>query len=130
MQGVIQGKAGGTINPARFIKMSQVADNAFLQAAAATDIIVGVSTEGTQDSPIFAQTDAATVGEQFNYHQVNTTPVVECGGTVAAGKALTSDANGKAIEAGVNEYVGAISLMSGVSGEKIKVLTVSHWKAA
>lgn len=48
-------------------------------------------------------------------------PVI-CGGTVAAGDSLTTDANGKAVTATSGQYTNGIALEAGSSGAVIKML--------
>lgn len=88
------------------------ADGAVVPAAAATDLIIGVSTE----------IDTA-IGERCDVLLVGNIGEVIAGGTIARGDMLTSNASGAAITtvtAG-NRYVG-IAEVSGVAGDIISFI--------
>jgi hypothetical protein len=76
--------AEGTVERYRIVKAG-TADMSCVKGAAATDLLLGTSDE----------LDHVT-GEVVDV-AVGPVPIVKLGGTVAAGAALTSDANGKAI---------------------------------
>lgn len=99
--------AGGAIAANRFVKFG-ANDRTMLQAAAATDAIVGVSDL------------AVASGETVDVCQTGIFPVVY-GGTVARGDLLTSDSSGRAITAapgaGVNHRIGGVAMESGVVGD-------------
>ncbi len=89
--------AGGTINANRIVKYS--ADSTVVQGAAAADELVGVSVQpGT----------SVASGERCDVVVLGLAKVL-FGGTVARGKPVTSDANGKAVlcapAAGLTESV-------------------------
>jgi hypothetical protein len=105
--------AGAAIAPNRFIKFG-ADDRTVIQAAAATDSIIGVSDDvgcasGERIDVIL--TDIATV---------------EYGGTVTRGGLLISDSSGRAIaaaaSAGSNARIGGVAFASAVSGDKGPVL--------
>lgn len=104
--------AGAAINGNRILKLS--ADATVVQAAAATDALIGVS-----------DSNGAASGERID---VTLTGVAEIclGGTVTRGALLTSDSAGKGVaaapSAGVNNRVIGVALVSGVSGDIIDVL--------
>ena len=142
----IDAVANGNISPCRFVSMATDADPASSQANSFKVIediivaqpIVGVSQEGTDFFPssdtVHYQTNAyaAVAGENIKVFGPGEQCLVELGDTVHAGKMLKANAttNGKAVEvdmAGTTatpQFVGAIALQSGVSGEKIRVLVL------
>lgn len=99
--------AGALIAAYRIVKFG-AADTAVLQAAAATDLSIGVSDLGGASGE---PTDVIVDG----------IAVVEYGGDVTRGAKLTADADGKAIAAapaaGVNAQVIGIAMLSGVAGD-------------
>lgn len=104
--------AEGAISANRFVKVG-AADYGVLAAAAATDKIIGISTE----------IDAST-GERTDVVHEGIADL-KLGGTVARGDLLTSDASGQGVTAapaaGSNNRVGAMALFSGVVGDIIPV---------
>lgn len=98
--------AGAAIAAKRFLKYS--ADGTVIQAAAATDDIIGVSDL------------AASTGERVDV-VMGGFAEVEFGGTVGRGKKLTSDATGKAVAAapatGVNNQTGGIAQIDQANGD-------------
>jgi len=104
--------ADSTINPYRIVKFSS--DGAVVQAAAATDFLVGIS-----------NSLGATTGERCDV-VLEDIAEVEYGGNVTRGALLTSDANGKAVVAapasGVNNRIVGLAMVSGVSGDIGSVL--------
>lgn len=116
-------KAGGTVNPRRFVKIT--GDRQLQQAAASSDIPLGIS---ARDESAYDQTDHATVGEQASAYLFDGDEIeIELGGTVAAGSFITSDADGKGVAATIEdvsssqgattEYVVGPVIVGGVSGE-------------
>lgn len=104
--------AGAAIAKNRIVKFS--ATDTVIQAAAATDKLVGVSDN--------VGTDSGDRGDVI----MSGIALVEYGGTVAAGDLLTADANGKAIAAapaaGANARVIGVAMDAGVSGDIGSVL--------
>lgn len=100
--------AGGTIAYGRLVKFS--ADRTVVQAAAATDFIIGVCT----------QPGGATSGQRVDVAHGGM-PEVEFGGTVNRGDFVTSDADGKAVasapSAGVNNRVAGFPVATQASGD-------------
>lgn len=100
--------AGGVIAAYRIVKHG-TSDTAAVQAAAATDSMIGVSELG------------ATASGNSVSVVVEGIARVEYGGNVTRGALLTSDANGKAVAAapaaGVNNRVIGVAHVSGVSGD-------------
>lgn len=110
--------AGAAIAKRRIVKYGS-GDELVIQAAAATDLLIGIS-DDAGDIPAPSGTD---------YYRVDVIDdgfaLVDCGGTVTRGQYVTSDSAGKAIAAapaaGVNaNYVGQAA-SSGVSGGVISV---------
>ncbi len=99
--------AGGAIAAFRIVKPS--ADGAVVQAAAATDFLMGVT------GPI-----APASGERVDVIKSGIAPV-EFGGTVTRGGPVTADANGKAVAAapgaGTNARIIGFAEVSAVSGD-------------
>jgi hypothetical protein len=99
--------AGGVISAKRIVKFGS-ADNAVVQAAAATDSLIGVSDLAAASG---AQVDVVMSG----------IAIVEYGGNVTRGALLTADASGKAVSAapaaGSNNRIVGVAMVSGVSGD-------------
>jgi hypothetical protein len=102
--------AEAAISANRFVKPG-AADYGVVTAAAATDKIIGITTE----------IDAAT-GERTDV-VLEGIADLKLGGTVARGDMLTSDATGQGITAtpaaGANVRIGAMAMISGVIGDVI-----------
>lgn len=102
-------KAGGAISQNRFVKMGSN-DGEVVQAAAATDSIVGVCIQpgGVASAD---RVDVMVLG----------IAEVDFGGTVTRGGLVTSDASGKAVAAapaaGTNNRIGGFAVNSQVSGD-------------
>jgi hypothetical protein len=92
-----------------FVKAGS-ADRYVAQAAASTDAIVGVSDLG-----------CTAAGDRLDVIHGGIA-LIEYGGTVTRGQALTSDANGKAVSAGEGDRVGGFAMISGVSGDLGEIL--------
>jgi hypothetical protein len=105
---------GGAISKYRIVKFGS-ADGAVVQAAAATDKLVGVTTA----------LDAASTDARVDVIRAGIAEV-EYGGNVTRGDLLTADANGKAITAtaaaGSNVRTIGVAEVSGVSGDIGSVL--------
>lgn len=107
--------AEGAIAPYRFAKVG-AADYGVLQGAAATDKIIGITTE--VDASTGERTDVVLEGIAD----------LKLGGTVARGDLLTSDATGQGVAAapatGANARIGAMAIISGVIGDIIPVKVI------
>ncbi|SFF13466.1 capsid cement protein [Nitrosomonas sp. Nm166] len=105
--------AGGAISAYRIVKAG-ANDGEVLQAAAATDLLMGV-----------CGAIAPASGERVDIVKVGIAQV-EFGGTVTRGQPVTSDANGKAVAAapaaGVNNRIIGFAEVSAVSGDIADVL--------
>lgn len=101
--------AGGTINPYRLVKFGG-ADTTLLQAAAASDALIGVS----------GQVGAAS-GEVLDVTLIGIGEVM-AGGNITRGNMLTADSNGKAVVASDGNVIAGKALMSAVAGDIIPVL--------
>lgn len=101
--------AGAAIVGCRIVKVG-AADGTAIQAAAATDALLGVS------DPM-----GAAAGKTCDVH-LNGTPDVEYGGPVTRGARLTSDAQGRAIvaapAAGATVEIIGRALVAGVLGDR------------
>ena len=99
--------AGGAINAKRIVKFG-TADNAVVQGAAATDLLIGVADLAAASG---AQVDVFVAGIVG----------VEYGGNVTRGQLLTADADGKAVAAApaatASARVIGIAMVSGASGD-------------
>ena len=105
---IVSRLAAADIAPRRIVKLT--ADNSVSPAAAATDVLYGVSI-----SP-----NTRTTGNRVDI-VLNGTVDIELGGTVTAGARVTADANGKAVAAsGTNRIIG-IAEIAGVSGDFVPV---------
>lgn len=101
--------AGGTVSPYRFVKFGG-SDTAILQAAAATDALIGVSGQIGAASGEVLDITLVGIGE------------VTAGGSITRGNAVTSDANGKAVVAADGNVIIGKALMSAADGDVIPVL--------
>jgi hypothetical protein len=106
--------AGGTINPRRLVKFGSN-DREVVQAAAATDLIVGVCV-----SP-----EVRSAGDRVDV-ALGGIADVDMGGTVARGTKVTSDANGKGVaaapSAGTNNHVVGFAMVTTASGDIAEVV--------
>lgn len=104
--------ASGAIGGRRVVKLTD--EQTAVIASAATDKVVGIS----------GAVDAATTERQDVIHAGGAEAI--CGGTIAAGDLVTSDANGAVIVAaaagGSNVRCVGTALAAGVSGDIIPVL--------
>jgi hypothetical protein len=99
--------AQGTIPPYRIVKFGS-ADRAVVIAAAATDLLIGVT--GRYKDSVVSGDQVDVIRDDFCE--------VELGGTVTRGQPLTSDAIGKAITATVaGSRVIGYAEVSGVLGD-------------
>lgn len=100
--------SGAAIAAYRIVKFDST-DYTVIQAAAATDLSVGVSELG-----------CTAAGDRVDIVKCALAKV-EYGGTITRGQKLTADANGKAVAAapaaGVNNHIIGIAEVSGVSGD-------------
>jgi len=105
--------AGGAIAAYSIVKLTTT-DFQVLQAGAATDLVVGVTTEV-----------AAASGERVDVIHSGSAQVV-AGGTIAAGDPITSDASGNAVKAnpsaGVNNRCIGYARQAAASGDVFEVL--------
>jgi hypothetical protein len=101
--------AGGTVNPYRLCKFGG-ADTTILQAAAATDAIIGVSGQIGAASGEVLDITLVGVGE------------VQAGGAITRGNQLTSDANGKAVVASDGNVIIGKALASASDGDILPIL--------
>ncbi len=101
--------AGGTVNQYRVVKFG-ASDGVVVQGAAATDLLIGVS----------CQPGAVASGDRVDVGRCELADV-EYGDTITRGKKLTSDADGRVIEAapaaGANVHIIGIAEVSGVAGD-------------
>ncbi|MDP2786615.1 MAG: DUF2190 domain-containing protein [Pseudomonadota bacterium] len=106
--------AGGAIAPCRIVK-PHTADGQVVQAAAAADLLMGVSVELV----------APASGERCDIVKSGVANI-EFGGTVTRGGPVTSDASGKAVAAapvaGSNVRIIGFAEISAVSGDIAPVL--------
>lgn len=100
--------AGGAVSAFRIVKMGSN-DGEVVQAAAATDLLMGV-----------CGAIAPASGERVDIYKDGVYPV-EFGGTVTRGQPVTADASGKAVvaapSAGSNVRIIGFAEVSAVSGD-------------
>jgi len=102
--------AGAAVEPYRFIKFG-ADDDHVIQAAAASDSMIGVSGQvGADAAEDRIDVTLVGIGE------------IELAATLARGAQVTADANGKAVAATDGDYVGGKILMSGVAGDIVPIL--------
>jgi hypothetical protein len=103
---------GAAVAGRRVVKFS--ADLTVVQAAAATDLSIGVSDRL-----------GAASGERCDVYREGIVEV-DAGGTVTRGKKVTSDADGKVVDAapgaGANVQIIGVAEISGVSGDIVAIL--------
>jgi ribosomal protein S8E len=109
--------AGGTIAKRRIVKFG-AADGVVLQAAAATDLLIGVSTDLGSAS-----------GERQDVFMVGNIAEVDFGGTIARGASVTADASGKAVAAATGNIAIGYAEVSGVSGDVGTIVIARHVSA-
>lgn len=123
--------AGGTIRPARFVKVSTAADNTVLEADA-NEEVVGIATEATQDAPIpGASANAAETGDPLKVYSIGSECLLYIGsGGVTAGANIKSDADGKGVLAATTgttvQNIGAVALEAASENELARVLVVRY----
>lgn len=125
--------ANGNILPSSFVKIDTTAAMpSVVQASAATDILIGVAKESTDQPPIpqLSGTQyAAVAGENCRVYQVGDSCLMTAGsGGWTAGDRLTSDASGNAITASGTNTVGAIALMTTPAGALGRVRVTDPYK--
>lgn len=128
MANITQYVAGGDIYPCRFIKQSGSAPFTAVQASGSTDVIVGISAEGTTVVPIDGYTNsasvyAATAGLPVPYWGEHDECLLVMSETCDAGDLLTSDANGMGKVGTLGtDYIGARALQPcTAANQKIRV---------
>jgi hypothetical protein len=97
--------AEAAVAPRRIVKLG-TADHSILQAAAAADLLIGVTD--------ILGADAA--GDRIDVITAGVAQV-ELGGTVTRGTKLTANADGKAVAAATGNQVIGIARVSGVAGD-------------
>lgn len=120
--------ANGNITPSSFVKIDATqAMPSVIQAAANTDILIGVSKESTDQTPIPQLTGtqyAAIATENCKVYQCSQSCMLTIGsGGCTAGDFLTSDGSGNGITTapGAGKRVGAIALMTALAGSLCRV---------
>ncbi len=116
--GTIPYIAGAAVNPFRFLK-GGAADNTLIQAAAAADVILGVSKGG------------AVASGRFGDMQILGVAKVEAGAAVTRFSRVTADSVGRAVAAapaaGANNGIGGIAMQAATAaGDLIDVLLLGH----
>lgn len=118
-------RAGGTIEVCRFVKQD-TDDFAVVQAGADEDTLLGISQEGSHDTPGLtgSTNDAARDGHVILVYEDNEDCLLEIGaGGCSNGTRLTSDGSGKgiAVSADTDHCIGAIALETALEGELARV---------
>jgi len=109
--------AGATIAARRIVKFG-AADGAVIQAAAATDKLIGISSDlGT------------ATGERQDVFMIGNVAEVDAGGTITRGDSVTSDASGKAVTATTGQVAVGKAEVSAVSGDVMTVIVSPHTAA-
>lgn len=102
--------AGAAVSKRRIVKMG-AADGAVIQAAAGTDLLIGVSLD----------LDAAS-GERVDTVIANGIVEVDAAGTITRGQGVTADADGKAVAAAAGDYAIGDAEVSAVAGDVMTVI--------
>ena len=122
----LQLKAGGNIPPSHIVKLSTAADNTVLVSAAATSVNIGVAQGGTRRAPGTGDDDgyAAIAGENVAvFGPGSGQALVDLGGTVTRGDAVTSDGNGRGVSTTTDgDIIIGWAMQSGVSRDLVTVL--------
>jgi hypothetical protein len=119
--------ANGNIAPSRFVKLDSSAVGKVLAATAVTDPIIGISGQGTRNTPYSTLDDGyhAIAGENCRVYGDNEECWLECGGTITVGDKITPSTGGVGITTTTTQdRYGAIALQSGITGKLIKVKVV------
>lgn len=118
-------QASAAIYPARLV--SGVASEPFyVDQSTASTRHLGVSQKGTYYGP-GSDADlgyAAPAGKSIKVHQEGEEAFLKLGGTVSAFDLLTADASGQGVtitDSTAKQYVGAIAMQDGASGNFIRV---------
>lgn len=111
--------AGGTINSSRFVAVHT--SNKQVVQAGANAMPIGISMEGTQDSPAFGGgADAAVAGELVKMYGIGDVALLKIGtGGITSGSFLKSDATGQGVAASLTalDNIGAIALETAIAGD-------------
>lgn len=122
--------AAGNISPSRFITWQTGAGNELtvVQATAATQLLAGVSEKWVRQAPGYGPdyTYIAIANEECPYRGPLQVATLQLGGTVNATVPLVSNGSGQGIAATIPsassaQYIGALSMRSGVNGDYIPV---------
>lgn len=114
--------AGEDLKPARFVKRSTSEDNTVVYIDDGTEVIVGITFNGTREAPIpsVSETLVAEDGEPVRVHGPGDRCEVVLGETItAANLNLTASTDGVAVAASAGDFVGAIAERAAASGEKV-----------
>jgi Uncharacterized conserved protein (DUF2190) len=95
----LQGTAGGSIVMNRVVCVSTVADNQFLQSAAASSANIGLAQGGSRRAPGTGDDDgnAAIAGETVQIWGPGSIGIGEASGAITAGDRVTADSNGRLV---------------------------------
>lgn len=117
-------KAGGDINPCRFVTIS--GSDTVSESNAADQKILGISQEGTKDAPQSGSSALAAVsGDQLRVHTFGEVALLEMDANGCTyGDYLKPDNDGKGDVAASGDPVAAIALETVSGGEKAKVLVL------
>lgn len=125
--------AGGTINRGRFITPAAGTEQSVTQAAAATNLLIGVTSRWQEPAGYnTGLTDGfgtviARSGDPVPYVGPGMVAELMLGGNVTdLTVGLTSDADGKGVAASSTNFIGAWALRLGSTGEYIPVF-VAPW---
>lgn len=115
-------RAGGTIQPSTFVKLSTSADNTVL-AAGSGDLPIGIATPSAKLVPAFSQTgEAADSGDSVTVFGLGEVCLLLAGsGGLTHGDLVKSDSNGAGITASGGDKVGAFCLSNASAGNFARV---------
>ncbi|MBE41882.1 MAG: hypothetical protein CL480_11350 [Acidobacteria bacterium] len=120
-------RAGGDINPARFVTVSTAARHTVLESNSGDTALIGITDESTKNAP---QTGGSTLhaesGDHARVHPYGDDCKLELGGTVTQGDFIKPDNSGMGVTAGAAAVAGAIALESGISGDLIDVMILIY----
>lgn len=118
--------ANGNVLPYSFVKMDATAPFKVIQAAAASDVPIGIAAEYTQATPLPSDSStqyAATAGNELRVYSVGTRCLLKAGsGGLTVGNRVVSDASGNGVTGTTGQISGAVADGSAASGELCWVL--------
>jgi hypothetical protein len=123
-------KAGGDINPARFVTWSTAANQTVLESNSGDTKLAGIVDESTKNAPQSGgSTLHAAADDQARVHFFGDDCLLEIGtGGCTAGDFLKPDNDGKGVTASGGDTAGAQAVETAADGAKARVLVLPPTK--